>query len=468
MTSHKKTKIIATIGPVSQDPDILETIMAGGADCIRLNFSHGNHVERAEKIVNIRKIDKKLRKHTAIIADIQGPKMRVGIMPKDGLLLHDGATIILDCGIKEYVGGAIPVPSKMFMEGTKENSRVFLDDGILIIQMISKKGAQFQAQVIKGGLLFSNKGINVPSLVIKGSVLSEKDKADIIFAKEHGADYIALSFLRNAADVIEAKEFINNPRINVIAKIERPEALVNIDQIIEASDAVMIARGDLGIETPLWELPIRQKEIVDKVRAKCKPVIVATQMLDSMIRNPLPPRAEVSDVANAVFDSADAVMLSGETASGKNPFGAVDMMRKVLESTEKIQRISNNEAPRESAVVAVASSAADIASKLNAKAIFVETLTGESAKIISHFRPKNIIVGLTDDQRAANQLALVWGVVPALIKTKSIKKIEDIIAPGIKALKGSLAKGDTIVCAYDSEFKLAGKATLNTITVKVL
>lgn len=469
MLFNKKTKIIATIGPASEKEDILEKMLSIGVDCVRLNFSHGSHEDYSKKIKTIRRIDKKLKKHTAIIADIQGPKMRVGIMPKEGLVLKEGETITLDCTKKEFKNNIIPLPSNTFMEGTKEGDKVFLDDGVLILKIIKKNNALFEAIVIKGGILFSNKGINVPSLEIKGSVINQKDKNDILFAKEAKVDFVALSFLRNASDVKEAKKFIKDERIKIIAKIERPEALLNIDEIIEEADAIMVARGDLGIETPLWELPIRQKEIVEKVRSKMKPVIVATQMLDSMIRNPLPTRAEVSDVANAVYDSADAVMLSGETASGKNPLEAVEIMRKVLESTESIQNYIESPANgNNTSFFSVARSAAHISSELNTKAIFVETFSGESARIISHFRPNNIIVALTNDERTACQLSLTWGVMPFILKNRNIKKINDLIVPITSILKKEnfIKKGDTIVCVYHSEFKFANRVHVNSVTVK--
>jgi pyruvate kinase len=468
MPVKKRTKIIATLGPASEKEDILEKILAGGVDCVRLNFSHGDHEEHGRRIKSVRALDKKLGKHTAIIADIQGPKMRVGKMPKEGLMLAEGEKIILDCSKKEYTGDVIPLPSKTFLEGTPEGSQVFLDDGVLSLRITKKKGTQFEALVLKGGLLFSSKGINVPAIKIEGSVLNDKDRADMKYATQQEVDYIALSFLRTADDVKEAREFINDKKVKLIAKIERPEALENIDEIIKESDAIMVARGDLGIETPMWELPVRQKEIVQKVREQMKPVIVATQMLDSMIRDPLPTRAEVSDIANAVYDSADAVMLSGETASGKNPLEAVEIMRKVLESTESNQDYMGDKRDTQgSAMLSLARSASRISSRVGAKAIFVETFSGESARVISHFRPNNVIVALTNDKRTAGQLALVWGVVPFIIKAKSIKKVEDILSPitGELKSKGFLKSGDAVLCVYDSNFKFSEKANVNSITI---
>ncbi|MGH7238826.1 MAG: pyruvate kinase, partial [Candidatus Saccharimonadales bacterium] len=377
---QKKTKIIATIGPVSESEEMLEKLMRAGADCFRLNFSHGDHREHGTRITRIRKLAKRMGRHAAIIADMQGPKMRIGKLPDDGIILKEGERIVLDCSKSTYENGIIPLPSPVFAAGAKEGSTVYLDDGTLIIKIARKTGKRFEAVVEKGGVLFSKKGTNVPSLQIKGSILSEKDKADITFAAGASVDYIALSFLRTAEDVREARKYIKNPHIKIIAKIERPEALEHLDGIIDASDAIMVARGDLGIETPLWELPIRQKEIVERVRRKFKPVIVATQMLDSMIRNPLPTRAEVSDVANAVYDSADAVMLSGESAQGRYPLEAVEMMSKVLESTEHTQLRHFHQPPdQKSLFLSVAKSAADISFELKTKVIFVETFSGESA-----------------------------------------------------------------------------------------
>ena len=418
MITTKRTKIIATIGPSSEQEKTLEKMISFGVDAARLNFSHGSHQEHGDRIKLVRKIGKKLGRHIAVIADIQGPKIRIGNLPEAGIDLKNGQEITIDTGTREFYEDRIPLPSLLFRDGTKEGHLVFLDDGTLQIKITNKRGGIFKAIVLKGGVLFSKKGVNVPSLEITSSILNAKDKADIEFAVKAGADYIALSFLRNAQDVKDAKKFLGKTTTKIIAKIERPEALLNIDEIIEEADAVMVARGDLGIETPLWELPIRQKEIIEKVRAKMKPVIVATQMLDSMIRNPIPTRAEVSDIANAVYDSADAVMLSGETASGKYPLETVEMMSKILKSTEKIQSYSGNTKKDFSLTEVISHSVTHIASEINAKAIFTGAITGNSAKTISSFRPETMIVAITNDEKVAQQLALVWGVIPFVINKK--------------------------------------------------
>jgi pyruvate kinase len=338
MHNERETKIIATLGPSCQEKNFLTKIIKTGVDLVRLNFSHNTHEWHGNMIELIKKISKETNKKVAIIADIQGPKIRLGNLPKDGIQIKSGQEIIIDTSSDKFDKNRIPLPSSIFKNGTKAGHLVFIDDGNLQVKIISKQNNLLRAVVLKSGTLFSKKGINAPSLEINSSILSSKDKADIKFAVYNNVDYLALSFVRNAKDIKEARKFIGKTNTKIIAKIERHEALLKIEEITEEADAVMIARGDLGIETPLWELPIRQKEIISMVRKKRKPVIVATQMLDSMIRNPIPTRAEVSDVANAVFDHADAVMLSGETASGNYPLEAVSMMVKILEATDSHRR----------------------------------------------------------------------------------------------------------------------------------
>ena len=456
MIDYKKTKIIATIGPSSEKKEILEKLIALGVNGIRLNFSHGSHSEHGERIKLVRKIEKKLNKNIAVIADIQGPKIRIGNLPETGIELKVGQEITIDTGTREFYENRIPLPSLMFRDGTKEGHIVFIDDGTMQIKITSKYAGIFKAVVLRGGILFSKKGVNVPSLEISSSILSAKDKADIEFSVKAGADYIALSFLRNAADLKEAKKFLGRNKIKIIAKIERPEALVNINEITDEADMVMVARGDLGIETPLWELPVRQKEIIDLVRTKMKPTIVATQMLDSMIRNSIPTRAEVSDVANAVFDSTDSVMLSGETASGKYPVEAVDMMRKILEATDNRHELTSNTVNEKVEPVSFckASSVAHVVEESGAKAVIVEAKDEMLAKTISHFRPKLPIIAVTKNSSLARSLALVWGVTPVVVKNNKWAESakENLLAAGV------LKKGDKIV--YVSHGKTADTSNI--------
>jgi len=335
---EQQTKIIVTIGPACETEEILEKLFTSGADMARLNFSHGSHEWHNNIIKIIRNLEEKIGKKIPIIADIQGPKIRIGEMPENGFELKNGETITIDTSSKKFDKGIIPLPSSLLCQGTKEGHLLFMDDGKMQVKVTTKEGDILKAVVLHGGILHSKKGINAPDLDINCSILNEKDQKDIIFADNSGADYIALSFLRTAEDVNDAKKFLRinekgSFHVKIIAKIERKEALENLKEITDEVDAVMVARGDLGIETPLWELPVRQKEIIELVRREKKPVIVATQMLDSMTKNPIPTRAEVSDVANAVFDCADAVMLSGETASGHFPIEAVVMMKKIIDSS---------------------------------------------------------------------------------------------------------------------------------------
>lgn len=451
MISNKKTKIIATIGPSCEKEEILEKIISLGVNAARLNFSHGSHKDHGDNIKKIRKLEKKLNKHVAIIADIQGPKIRIGNLPDTGIELKVGQEITIDTGTREYYENRIPLPSLMFRDGTKEGHIAFLDDGNMQIKITSKYGGIFKAVVIRGGVLFSKKGVNVPSLEINSSILSAKDKADIDFSVRAGVDFIALSFLRNANDVIEARKFLGKTKVKIIAKIERPEALINLNEIIDQTDLVMVARGDLGIETPLWELPIRQKEIIELVRSKMKSAIVATQMLDSMIRNSIPTRAEVSDVANAVFDSVDAVMLSGETASGRFPAGAVDMMNKILEATDSHQKPLDYDLHGKDVTEAtsIARSAIHIAEDSRAKAIIVEANDETLAQTISHFRPTMPVIASTKDSYIAKRLALVWGITPFVVKgSKWLETIKKIIIDS-----NFLKKGDKIVCIHTEHKK---------------
>lgn len=468
MFLYKKTKIIATIGPSSEKAEILEKLIKGGIDGARLNFSHGSHQEQGARIKLIRKLEKKLDRHIAIIADMQGPKIRVGKLPEEGIELKNGQEVTLDTNQNEYKNNIIPLPSSIVREGTKEGHIIFLDDGVLQLRVTKKIGSILKAEVLKGGILFPKKGVNVPSLEIKTSILSSKDKADIKFAVSAGVDYIALSFIRTAEDVKIAKRLLKESRTKVIAKIERPEALKNLNEITDESDAVMVARGDLGIETPLWELPLRQKEIVEQVRSRMKPVIIATQMLDSMIRNPLPTRAEVSDVANAVFDSADAVMLSGESASGKYPVEAVEMMKKILETTEHSQSYAhglygNLNNPT---LMSVAHSATYVATEIRARVLFAGTLTGTTVRAVSYFRPEVPIIGITEREKTARELALVWGVIPIVKSNKKIKTVDVLLNYAINNLKekGILKTGDKIVCLFGGKLGVVGQT--NMVTVK--
>ena len=411
---ERKTKIVATIGPASESREILLRLVREGIDAARLNFSHGTQADHGRRIKLIRELEHETGRFIGIIADLQGPKMRVGSLPKEGVALRDDAEVVLDTTISKYEGGAIPVPSPIFAKGATKGSRVFLDDGSLLLEIVGTKGflgRQFVARVLRGGTLYSHKGINVPELKLRTNIFEEKDKNDIAYAIKQKVDYVAVSFIRNGADMREARKLIGSAPIKLIAKIERPEALQNLEDIIAESDAIMVARGDLGIETPLWQLPMRQKEIIAGAHKAMKPVIVATQMLESMIKNAIPTRAEVSDVANAVYDSTDAVMLSAETASGKYPVESVRMMKNILRETEKdVRQVFLNEKEEYHDIkVAVPKSAKYIAEQVGANAILVGTATGSAAQAVSHYRPQVRIIASAANERVARSLSIAWG-----------------------------------------------------------
>lgn len=465
MNIYRKTKIVATIGPASESPEVLSRLIDEGLDVARLNFSHGTHETHLARIQAIRKLEKEKGKHIAIVADMQGPKMRVGQLPKDGVLLKDEERVLLDTSIKTYDGGPIPVPSPIFAKGARKGSRVFLDDGSLLLEILAASGKQFTAKVLRGGTLYSHKGINVPELELRTNIFEKKDKDDMAFAIANGADYIAVSFIRNGHDMKEARRLTKGAPVKLIAKIERPEALENLDEIIELSDAIMVARGDLGIETPLWQLPMRQKQIIEKAHRRMRPVIVATQMLESMTKNAIPTRAEVSDVANAVYDSSDAVMLSAESASGRFPIEAVRMMRHIVEETERHAgpAFLHEQESFHSVDIAVAKSAKYVAGQVGARAILVGTATGFSARAVSRYRPNVPVVAVTSDISVARRLSVIWGV--HAITTKGMKTIDDIEKAGVEHLKKikAVSKGDHVV--FVSGMRLGEAGQTNDITV---
>ncbi|MEK7603967.1 MAG: pyruvate kinase [Patescibacteria group bacterium] len=464
MHLSRKTKIVATIGPASEKPEILKLLIKEGIDVARLNLSHGTHMEHQARINLIRKLSKKNGRYVAVIADLQGPKIRIGLMPEGGIELKIGKKVIINTAIFSYNGNEIPLPSKTFSKGVKKGAQILIDDGKLSLKIIGIKGNLFTARVIRGGILSSKKGVNLPMLEMASAALEKKDRADVSFAIKAGVDYVALSFLRRVEDINIVRKLIAGSGIKLIAKIERPEAMDNLSEIIKSADAVMVARGDLGIETPIWALPVKQKEIVNTSRQEMKPVIVATQMLESMIENPVPTRAEVSDVANAVYDGADAVMLSAESASGKYPVESVRMMRLIIEETEKsipFFRVKK-EIEKLPITLSVARSAKHIAYDVGAKFIFTGTASGYSARAVSHFRPKHSIFALTHDEKIARQLALVWGVIPLVVKGKTVSSLS-VIAENILKKNKTVKKGDRIV--FVSGLKIGAVGQTNNISV---
>ncbi len=336
----RRTHIVCTVGPASEKPVMIEKMMRAGMDVARLNFSHATHKDHARLIASIRSAARKLGKHVSIIGDLQGPKIRLGVLPEGGVELASGALVTLTTASEKFVGGRIPVTYKNLHKDLKKGHRILIEDGIFELVVTGVIGQTIQAKVINGGKVTSHKGMNFPDSTLKVSAITPKDKEDALFGIEKGVEWLALSFVISASAVRSFKTLIKkhtpkgNPLAKVMVKIEKHEAIDHFEEILKAADGIMIARGDLGVEIAAEQVPIRQKELIHACRHAGKPVIVATQMLDSMIRNPRPTRAEVSDVANAVFDCASAVMLSGESASGKYPLQAVKMMANIVKEAE--------------------------------------------------------------------------------------------------------------------------------------
>ncbi|HNU57156.1 MAG TPA: pyruvate kinase [Flavobacteriales bacterium] len=413
-----KTKIVATIGPASADRAVLREMMLSGMDVCRLNFSHGSYQFYANLIGTIRELNTELGLNTAILADLQGPKMRVGEMANGPIDLPEGSELIITTEAIKGKPGIVSTSYAQFPKDVKKGELVLLDDGKLRLEVVGTDGAtQVTTRVIHGGPLSANKGLNLPNTKISLPSLTEKDRQDLDFALDHDVDWIGLSFVRGARDIIELKHIILQREKNarVIAKIEKPEALVEIDEIIREADALMVARGDLGVEIPMEKVPLVQKDIIKRCLVNHRPVIVATQMMESMITNITPTRAEVNDVANAVLDHADAVMLSAETSVGKYPVEVVKAMNRILQEMETSEAMFNVEQPdlkdNERMVTdAICMASVRMAAAIDIKAIVTMTHSGYTAYKISSMRPKAHIFAFTSNRAILGTLNLVWGV----------------------------------------------------------
>lgn len=431
----KKTKIIATLGPSSESPEMIETLLKSGANIFRLNFSHGSHEEHGQRIDMVRKISEKLGLHTAILADLQGPKIRIG--EYDGFL-HKSDIVTLVCGAAK--GEEIPVQYLGLCKDVKPGDALLLDDGLIELKVSSVEGKKIICKVVNGGKLTSKKGINLPTGTISADVITEKDQSDAVFALSRGVDFLALSFVRDAGDILDLRKIIDKSgqKTQIIAKIERHEAVKNFEEILEATNAVMVARGDLGVEISQQKVPLIQKHIVKRCLAVGKPVIVATQMLDSMIRNPRSTRAETSDIANAILDGADAIMLSGETANGKFPKNAVQAMNRIALDTEawivenKIVIGEHVKHDVHKLPEAVAQAAFMLAKETGSRYILAATATGSNARAIAKFRPYQLVVAGTDSDITARRLALTWGVWPVVVDFRHNRELTDKVTEILK------------------------------------
>lgn len=413
----KKTKIVATLGPASDSKEMISAMIKEGLDVCRINFSHGSHEVHARTIENIRKADSELGTHTAILADLQGPKLRVGKFEGEGMDLKNGEEVTFST--TEENNGKIFITYPEFPLDVRVGERILLDDGKLILETTATNNKnEVKAKVIHGGLLKSNKGVNLPNTRISLPCLTQKDMEDLEFVLNMDVDWIGLSFVRSARDIIELKHIIRTreKHARVVAKIEKPEAIEDIDDIINETDAIMVARGDLGVEIPLQNVPLIQKMLITKSLKNSKPVIVATQMMESMIENVTPTRAEVNDVANAVLDGADAVMLSAETSVGKFPVRVIEVMSAIVREVESSDIIYHHEEPpaesREDRFItdSICYNATRLSKRVKAAAIVTMTFSGYTGFKISSQRPKAHIFVFTGNKNILTQMSLVWGV----------------------------------------------------------
>lgn len=450
----KKTKIICTMGPSANDKETMKQLIENGMDIARFNFSHGDHEEQKGRMDKLKAARAEMKKPIAMLLDTKGPEIRTGLL-KDGkkIRLEEGKNFTLTTEEIEGDASKVSITYKGLVADVQIGKKILIDDGLIELQVVSKTDTDIVCRVDNGGELGERKGVNVPNVPIRLPAITEKDKDDIRFGVEQDVDFIAASFVRNAECILEIRAFLNEcgaPYTPIIAKIENAEGIENIDEIIRCADAVMVARGDLGVEVPAEQVPYIQKMLIQKCNDNYKPVITATQMLDSMIRNPRPTRAEVTDVANAVYDGTDAVMLSGETANGKYPLEAIQMMSHIVENTENhldydllLQKAGEHRKKGISSAISYATvSAAD---NLRAKCIVAPSVSGATARLVSKFRPKAEIIGVTPNERTLRRMQIYWGVKP--VKSIECSSADDITAGAIDLIraKNIVEAGDVVV-----------------------
>lgn len=469
ISARRRTKIVCTIGPSCNTQEKIEDLLLHGMNVARVNFSHGTHEDHAKVIKHIRKASKKYKYSVPVLMDLQGPKIRVGKMKDGAQKLETGSTVKITGENVEGNSSLVPIDYKNLLHEAEVGNSILLDDGLLEFKVTEKKPDSLQAKVVIGGVLKSRKGVNLPNVRISIPSLTEKDIKDLEFGIKQDVDLIALSFVRSAKDVrdIISRARAAGSQASIIAKIEKPEALDVIDEIIEEADGIMVARGDLGIEIPTEQVPVVQKMIIEKCRQAGKPVITATQMLDSMIHNPRPTRAESSDVANAVLDGTDAVMLSGETAAGDYPMEAVNVMDRICRTIEDNRpQLYNSlgyrkpEWKEKQVIESLAYSCVTISENVEAKAISTITHSGSTARRIAKFRPKVPIVAFTENQKVRRQLNLVWGVysvqLDELFDTdKSVKMMENYLQDN-----GLVKTGDRVIVATGMPIAKRGRTNM--------
>jgi pyruvate kinase len=467
-----RTKIVCTLGPATSAPGTLRGLMQAGMDVARINFSHGDHETHARTIAALRQLSEEEGKLVAIMADLQGPKLRVGEIAGGQVQLEQGAKFALTTCSTSGSSLAVHFPHPEIVRDLGVGQQVLLDDGQIELAVIGKTGTELLCRVVTGGLLGSHKGVNLPGANLRISSLTAKDRQDALFAVQQGVDFVALSFVRRPADVVELRNFlqVHDADRPIISKIEKPEALEFFDAILEVSDGVMVARGDLGVETPPEEVPFHQKNIIRAANRAAKPVITATQMLQSMIEHPRPTRAEASDVANAILDGTDAVMLSGETAIGAYPVEAARMMHTIAANAEEHLphdhwgRLLMDKVGQASTVTeAISLATVEIALAVGASAIVTSTMSGATARMVARHRPCMHLIAATPNPTTWRQLALVWGVQPALVD--DFGNTDEMIRLTVQAAVelGVVSWGDTLVIT--AGIPLGGEGQTNFLKV---
>jgi pyruvate kinase len=459
----RRTKIVATIGPASADPNMLAALVDAGMDGARLNFSHGTHEEHAHRAELVRQVQAEVGRPLALIADLQGPKLRIGDL--DGpQTLADGEKIIVS-GEEGVRDGDLPVSPSVIGDVLQPGHDVLIDDGLVRLRVEAVEHGRARCAVVVGGVVSSHKGVNLPGVPVPIPAITRKDVADLEFALELGVDYVALSFVRSAADVRDLRRLIEeaSSTAHVIAKIEKREAVDALDEVLAESDAAMVARGDLGVEIGPETVPLIQKRIILRCLSRGVPVITATQMLESMIHNAEPTRAEASDVANAILDGTSAVMLSGETAVGRYPVGAVEVMTRIARAVEphlgyrhELPEAADNPTIGQ----AMSNGACDLAEALGAKAILVPTFSGRTASAVARLRPRRPVLGLTHHRYALQQMAIEWGVTP--IEVGECKDVDELWAKSMDAARqsGLIGSGDRVVLTAGTAVNIPGSTNV--------
>ncbi|MFH1805651.1 MAG: pyruvate kinase [Pseudomonadota bacterium] len=464
MRRQRKAKIIATLGPASSSPEMLEKIVRTGVDVFRLNFSHGEHSEHQARFETIREVEAKLGRPIGVLMDLQGPKIRVGTFAVEQIILEAGDKFRFDMDKTPGDQNRVCLPHPEIFKALEVGANLLLDDGKVRMRVEKCDAESADCVVIAGGPLSNRKGVNVPDVMLPMSPLTDKDRVDLAYGLEMGVDFVALSFVQRPEDVAEARKIING-RAAIISKLEKPKAIEHLDEIIALSDAIMVARGDLGVECPPEDVPILQKRIIAACRVAGKPVIVATQMLDSMVTNPAPTRAEASDVATAIYDGADAVMLSAESAVGKYPLETVGIMDRIMVRVERDElyarlREASRPDPEHTAPDAISAAARQTAGTIGSKAIVTYTTSGSTAYRAARERPEVAILGLTPKIQTARRMALCWGLHPVF--TRDATNFAEMVGIACDVAKREefAAPGDSIVITAGVPFGTPGATNI--------